>query len=458
MLFETRSLEAPHLTPSEVPNGPPPSPPRAIDPPYAPALEPPRAPPVEPPRTPPVVQPRTPPVEPPRVPAIEQPDPLSAEPLHAPDVQQPSIPNLGEKLEAVVAAVSPTAPVTPRRGGEVKGERNARSPSLRDADTQYDVCITEAAEPELIPVKGSASTGAASHSAGFEISTSAVAAGLITASTAEQEDLAALDWQLEENDHLANDEITMAIVGWRPLEGARRPGSKKVYFSAKFYTFPLQTTDAAELPYTACHSALSSSRTGQRVAGRDGHDIELEMHCAETGMLVATASVPLRGIPRQQRMVSRSEREVPCCGLDHAKGAPNVLGWLQVVIENCGSRECGQLGHSHPDLVPSPAGGYALRREDGKRTRAGPGRKNTRVKARRLPWPDTAPNATHDAVKYFADQREKSRLQLVQRRMRETLMERRYLPAVAGEANYFTVPFTNPLPAETLYSVQFSRV
>ncbi|KAF4708065.1 hypothetical protein FOZ63_015709, partial [Perkinsus olseni] len=211
MLFETRSLEAPHLTPSEVPNGPPPSPPRAIDPPYAPALEPPRAPPVEPPRTPPVVQPRTPPVEPPRVPAIEQPDPLSAEPLHAPDVQQPSIPNLGEKLEAVVAAVSPTAPVTPRRGGEVKGERNARSPSLRDADTQYDVCITEAAEPELIPVKGSASTGAASHSAGFEISTSAVAAGLITASTAEQEDLAALDWQLEENDHLANDEITMAI-------------------------------------------------------------------------------------------------------------------------------------------------------------------------------------------------------------------------------------------------------
>ncbi|KAF4691707.1 hypothetical protein FOZ60_015021 [Perkinsus olseni] len=192
----------------------------------------------------------------------------------------------------------------------------------------------------------------------------------------------------------------------------------------------------------------------RRVAGRDGHDIELEMHCAETGMLVATASVPLRGIPRQQRMVSRSEREVnlasfpwmrtdvdlqvPCCGLAHTQGSPNVLGWLQVVIENCGSRECGQLGHSHPDLVPSPAGGYAQCREGGRQHRAAPGRKNTRVKARRLPWPDTAPNATHDAVKYFADQRDKSRLQLVQTRMRETLMERRYLPAVAGEANYFT--------------------
>ncbi|KAF4740786.1 Nephronophthisis 4 [Perkinsus olseni] len=212
----------------------------------------------------------------------------------------------------------------------------------------------------------------------------------------------------------------------------------------------------------------------RRVAGRDGHDIELEMHCSETGMLVATASVPLRGIPRQQRMVSRSEREVnltsfpwmrtdidlqvPCCGLAHTQGAPNVLGWLQVVIENCGSRECGQLGHSHPDLVPSPAGGYAQCREGGRQHRAAPGRKNTRVKARRLPWPGTAPNATHDAVKYFADQREKSRLQLVQRRMRETLLERRYLPAVAGEASYFTVPFTSPLPVEALYSVQLGRV
>ncbi|KAF4722438.1 hypothetical protein FOZ63_023157, partial [Perkinsus olseni] len=470
MLFETRSLEAPLLTPSEVPNGPPPSPPRAVDPPYAPALEPPRALPVEPPRTTPV--------EPPRVPVVEHPGPLVAEPLPVSDVQQPSVPNLGEKLSPVIPAVSPTAPVTPRSGGEVKGECSARSPSLRDANTQYDVCITEAAEPELIPVKGAASTGAASPSAGFEISTqagrqpdppsardmspadkaSAVVAGLITASTAEQEDLAALDWQLEENDHLTNDEITMAIVGWRPLEGARRPGSKKVYFSAKLYTFPPQTTDAAELPYTACHSALSSSRTGQRVAGRDGHDIELEMHCSETGMLVATASVPLRGIPRQQRMVSRSEREVPCCGLAHTQGAPNVLGWLQVVIENCGSRECGQLGHSHPDLVPSPAGGYAQCREGGRQHRAAPGRKNTRVKARRLPWPGTAPNATHDAVKYFADQREKSRLQLVQRRMRETLLERRYLPAVAGEASYFTVPFTSPLPVEALYSVQLGRV
>ncbi|KAF4740787.1 hypothetical protein FOZ62_002378 [Perkinsus olseni] len=251
MLFETRSLEAPLLTPSEVPNGPPPSPPRAVDPPYAPALEPPRALPVEPPRTTPV--------EPPRVPVVEHPGPLVAEPLPVSDVQQPSVPNLGEKLSPVIPAVSPTAPVTPRSGGE-------------------------AAEPELIPVKGAASTGAASPSAGFEISTqagrqpdppsardmspadkaSAVVAGLITASTAEQEDLAALDWQLEENDHLTNDEITMAIVGWRPLEGARRPGSKKVYFSAKLYTFPPQTTDAAELPYTACHSALSSSRTGQR--------------------------------------------------------------------------------------------------------------------------------------------------------------------------------------------------
>ncbi|KAF4740510.1 hypothetical protein FOZ62_000811, partial [Perkinsus olseni] len=462
MLFETRSFEAPPLTPSEVPNGTPPSPPRAVDPPYALPVEP----------------PRTPPVEPLPVPAIEKPGPLVAEPLHVSDVQQPSIPNLGEKLEAVVAAVPPTAPVALPSGGEAKAERNAPSPSLRDANTQYDVSITEATEHELIPVKASASVGAANPLAGFAVSTqagrqsdpppprdmspadkaSAVVAGLMTASTAEQENLAALDWQLEENDHLAKDEITMAIVGWRPREGARRPGSKKVYFSAKFYTFPPQTTDAAELPYTACHTALSSSRTGQRVAGRDGHDIELEMHCAETGMLVATASVPLRGIARQQRMVSRSEREVPCCGVGHAQGAPSVLGWLQVVIENCGSRECGQLGHSHPDLVPSPAGGYALRREDGKHTRAGLGRKNTRVKARRLPWPDTAPYATHDAVKYFADQREKSRLQLVQRRMRESLMERRYLPAVAGEANYFTVPFTNPSPAETLYSVQLGRV
>ncbi|KAF4720897.1 hypothetical protein FOZ63_005960, partial [Perkinsus olseni] len=323
MLFETRSIEAPPLTPSEVPNGTPPSPPRVVDPPYAPALEPPRTPPVE------------------------QPGPLVDEPLHVSDVQQPSIPNLGEKLAPVIPAVSPIAPVTPRSGGEMKGESNARSPSLRDANTQYDVSITEATEHEFIPVKASASVGAASSLAGFEISTqagrqpdpppardmspadkaSAVAAGLITASTAEQEDLGALDWQLEENDHLTNDEITLAVVGWRPLEGARRPGSKKVYFSAKFYTFPLQTTDAAELPYTACHSALSPSRTGhrlatrwwccypsrltmlRRVAGRDGHDIELEMHCAETGMLVATASVPLRGIPRQQRMVSRSERE-----------------------------------------------------------------------------------------------------------------------------------------------------
>ncbi|KAF4675683.1 hypothetical protein FOL46_000451, partial [Perkinsus olseni] len=282
MLFETRSLEAPAFTPSAVPNGTSPSPPRTTDPPFAPALEPPHAPPVEARNTPPVEPARTQP-EASRVPAIEQPGPLVAEPLHAPDVQQPSIPNLDEKPEPMITAVSPTAPATPPGRGEVKGDRNARSPSLRDANTQYDVCITEAAEPELIPVKASASTGAASPSAGFEIGTqagrqpdpppardmspadkaSAVAAGLITASTAEQEDLAALDWQLEENDHLTNDEITLAVVGWRPLEGARRPGSKKVYFSAKFYTFPLQTTDAAELPHTACHSALSSSRTGQ---------------------------------------------------------------------------------------------------------------------------------------------------------------------------------------------------
>lgn len=60
----------------------------------------------------------------------------------------------------------------------------------------------------------------------------------------------------------------------------------------------------------------------RRVTGRDGHGIDLEMHCAETGMLVATASVPLGGLPRQHRMVARFEREVKLislCGPNHLK-------------------------------------------------------------------------------------------------------------------------------------------
>ncbi|EER18301.1 conserved hypothetical protein [Perkinsus marinus ATCC 50983] len=54
--------------------------------------------------------------------------------------------------------------------------------------------------------------------------------------------------------------------------------------------------------------------------------------------------------------------------------------------------------------------------------------------------------------------RERSRSKLVQRRIRETLLEKRYLPAISGEASYFTVPFTNPLSVEALYSVRVGRV
>ncbi|KAF4674401.1 hypothetical protein FOL47_009310 [Perkinsus chesapeaki] len=432
---------------------------------------------------------------PPPPPAVDPFSPMeSALPVDVGALAAP--PPTAMQAEFIPRTPPPTVPASQPIAslGGVVIERETQRVVVRDVDTQYEMTMTDPIESEIIPVRETV-TLVSSPSAGVELSTqggrqpespqprsmspadkaSAVAARLVTASTAEQESLTSIDWRLEENDPLLHDEITMALVGWRPSEAVQRPGSKRVYFTAKLYTFSVRTTEVAEMSRNACHSVLSSteghrlstrwcccfpSRLAmlQRVASHEGHGIELEMHCADTGMLIATASVPLHGLPRQQRMVSRLEEEVPCCSLAASQGAVSVLGWLQVIIENRGVRDCGQTGHKHSPLVSSSSGGYVRAREAGVHGTSAPHSKNVRVKAPRLPWPDELKNSKQDAAKYFGDQRERSRPELVQRKMREALVERRYLPAISGEARYFTVPFGNPLQTESLFAVRFGRV
>ncbi|EER18302.1 tex protein-relatedtranscription accessory protein, putative [Perkinsus marinus ATCC 50983] len=190
---------------------------------------------------------------------------------------QALIPSIPEEYPAPDNVVALTT--TGDRGGLVP--EGITRHSLQDAaKIRYDDPIVDLDEPEIVSVKGVAAPGSSPISS-VELNpqagrkpdsptprniphTNEAPEGIVTASTAEQEVMTAVNWRVEEEDELVNDEISLAIVGWRPLEGSRRPGGKRVYFSAKFYTFPAQNTEVAELPYDTYHSALSSLSTGQR--------------------------------------------------------------------------------------------------------------------------------------------------------------------------------------------------